>query len=385
MPVSVKCLECGKDFKVNNSRKDKAKYCSYECANKARSKTVGEWITKTCPSCNKEFTVLKSKNRKYCCKQCQHDKFEKYTKYNCDVCGKEFTLRKSRLQKLLSGKQKSLTCSIECASVNKHTGTNIICDNCGKEFYRRQDHIDRNSAHSFCCNECQYEFSRKISREIRKCEICGESFECKISSNQNCCNQNCFAKWQQEHLISDTSDCENEFDPMLPNGRILIQMLEQRQCDWVETEPQLKVNSLLDELGINYQREKSYTYYAVDNYLIEYNLIIEVQGDYWHCNPILYPLNINKTQLKKISCDKRKKTYILKYYNINILYLWESDIIHSIDKCKALIQAYINNDGVLDNYQSFNYIYENEKLILNKDIIIPYQELDKSAYQQYVK
>ena len=48
---------------------------------------------------------------------------------------------------------------------------------------------------------------------------------------------------------------------------------------------QLKINSILDELKINYEREKIFEYYAADNYLNDFNLIIEVMGDYWHGNP----------------------------------------------------------------------------------------------------
>lgn len=40
-------------------------------------------------------------------------------------------------------------------------------------------------------------------------------------------------------------------------------------------------------MNIKYINEKTFKYYSVDNYLVDYNLIIEIMGDYFHANPIL--------------------------------------------------------------------------------------------------
>ena len=42
--------------------------------------------------------------------------------------------------------------------------------------------------------------------------------------------------------------------------------------------------------------------------------------------------------------------------------------------CKLLIAKYIENNGVLDNYNSFNYHIEDKEIIINDVIIKPYQE-----------
>ena len=54
------------------------------------------------------------------------------------------------------------------------------------------------------------------------------------------------------------------------------------------TIPQRIVNEMLNEMNIKYQNEYSYKYYSVDNYLCDYDLIIEVMGDYFHANPFKY-------------------------------------------------------------------------------------------------
>ena len=68
--ITLKCQICGKEFEVIPSRKDKAKYCSKECANIALHGSLN-------------------------CK--------------CEICGKEFHRKKSRILK-----NKHQVCSREC-------------------------------------------------------------------------------------------------------------------------------------------------------------------------------------------------------------------------------------------------------------------------------
>lgn len=99
-------------------------------------------------------------------------------------------------------------------------------------------------------------------------------------------------------------------------------------------------------------------------------------GDFWHCHPLKYTKdNMRDIQRKRIPKDKAKHTYLKNNYNIEILYLWEDDIYNNLDVCIALIDKYINNNGILENYHSFNYRLKNNDLILNDNIIIPYQDM----------
>lgn len=122
------------------------------------------------------------------------------------------------------------------------------------------------------------------------------------------------------------------------------------------TKPHIKINKLLDSLGIKYVNEKPYKYYSVDIYLPEFNLIIEIMGDYFHGNPLKYKSkDLNSMQKKNMRKDKAKHTYIKRYYNINILYLWESDINKNLQLCENLILEYINKKGIIDEYNSYKY------------------------------
>jgi hypothetical protein len=101
--------------------------------------------------------------------------------------------------------------------------------------------------------------------------------------------------------------------------------------------------------------------------------MIEIMGDYWHGIPLKYQYDeLNKQQLKSVKQDKSKHTYTKKYHNIEILYLWERDINNNIELCWYLIQAYISNNGILKDYNSYNYSLIDGDLILKEQIIQPY-------------
>ena len=152
-------------------------------------------------------------------------------------------------------------------------------------------------------------------------------------------------------------------------------MLESKQLD-TNTKPQQIINAILDNLKISYINEKGFEFYAVDNYLDELNLIIEVMGDFWHCNPLKYSSpNGYDIHKKRVSRDKAKHSYFKNNYNIEILYLWENDIYNNFEICAKLIMLYVKNNGILENYHSFNYRIEDDRLVLNENIILSYQDM----------
>ena len=149
----------------------------------------------------------------------------------------------------------------------------------------------------------------------------------------------------------------------------------------LDSKPQLTVNDMLDSLKIVYERESIFEFFSVDNYLVDYNLIIEVQGDYWHTNPLKFTSNITNAQYERIGRDKAKHSYIKNQHNIECLYLWESDILNNPQLCNALIQEYINKSGILRDYNSFNYSLIDGKLALNNNVVLPYFSMPLDDYK----
>ena len=347
------------------------------------------------------------------------ERFKMNNMYVCDYCGKQFIPHGSTIAKLKRGEQKTLTCSMECCTALRKKTVETQCDNCGAKLIRKKSHYDRQvklGQHQYCSLKCQKEFMHKQTYEFRKCEICGSEYECPKISTQRFCSPSCQGKWQstmtgtlnarftqvqhncdycgklyymkkyktnQEHNFC-SFECQRKWfcefyiqtDEFKQASRErAIEMLENGKMPVVYTKPQLIINNILDELNIQYVNNYGIKYYSVDNYLLQYNLMIEVMGDYWHSNPLKFSYEkLNDIQLSRIPRDKAKHTYVVNQYNIEILYLWEYDILNNPLLCKQLIIQYVNNKGILKNYQSFNYSYD-DKLILNNDIVVPYQDM----------
>lgn len=296
------------------------------------------------------------------------------------------------------------------------SGYFINCENCKKEVYKTKTQYNK-AKHHFCSNKCQREFERKEKYENRKCEICEELFYVSKKSTQRFCSTECQRVWQTKQVgvlnpkfarkeieceycgkkyfikkykyeSSEHKFCSNKCRQAWyaeifsqdenwkeESKKRAVRILENKQLD-TNTKPQQIINNMLDEMKISYTNEKGFKYYAVDNYLNNHRLIIEVMGDFWHCHPLKYSkINMRDIQKKRIPKDKAKHTYLKNNYNIEILYLWEDDIYNNLDVCKFLIDKYINSNGILENYHSFNYHLENDNLILNDNIIIPYQDM----------
>jgi G:T-mismatch repair DNA endonuclease (very short patch repair protein) len=104
------------------------------------------------------------------------------------------------------------------------------------------------------------------------------------------------------------------------------------------TEPEKKVKALLDELGVSYEYGSSYNGYYPD-YLLDKKAVIEVQGDYYHCNPKLYPNGPSEAQIDYIVKDYYKKCFY-EGNNIPNLYIWEHDINTDWSEVERKIQNF---------------------------------------------
>ena len=336
-------------------------------------------------------------------------------KWVCDFCGEEYEITSSQYHRLEDGRQKKGFCSIECKSRSQQRRVIRHCSYCNKEIERTeyQSSIKENV---FCSKECNSRYLYETTHETRKCKICGKEYVTEKISSQRFCTPACANEYQKTrvgklnanyHRVEVKCDwCGEPFDIQkykvmqdhhfcgkecqrewyakdfsqredfknLMRTKILKQF-ERGEIGKLDSKPQIIVNQLLDNNNIKYQREYSVGFYAVDNFLSENNLMIEVQGDYYHANPLKYDSEqLNSLQVGRVGKDKAKHTFIRNKYNIEVLYLWEWDIYNRADVCEMLINEYISHKGNLSNYHSFNYHIENGKLKLNDDIVIPFQE-----------
>jgi len=93
------------------------------------------------------------------------------------------------------------------------------------------------------------------------------------------------------------------------------------------TLPAKKFKSILERLNIRHEEEKIVDVWSFDFYLIDNDVYIEVDGDYFHSNPMLYPDGpTTKTQKINYYRDEKKNTFC-KNNNIELIRFWESDIL----------------------------------------------------------
>jgi very-short-patch-repair endonuclease len=97
-----------------------------------------------------------------------------------------------------------------------------------------------------------------------------------------------------------------------------------------DTKPEREFASLLNLNNIKYEKQKPVMKYRCDFYIPRYNLIVEIDGDYWHANPKKYNENdligpAKKTASSIWESDKNKTSDILKE-GYGILRYWASDL-----------------------------------------------------------
>ena len=80
------------------------------------------------------------------------------------------------------------------------------------------------------------------------------------------------------------------------------------------------VACILTELGITFEQQVLFKYYAADIYLPEQNVIIECDGDYWHSTPVM------------IAHDKKRDKWFANH-GIGVIRLKECDIKANARQC----------------------------------------------------
>lgn len=86
------------------------------------------------------------------------------------------------------------------------------------------------------------------------------------------------------------------------------------------------ISEILVRNNIDFKKQYRFQQYIADFYIPEANLIIEADGDYWHCNPSIYKDGpINDIQIRNIKRDILKNN-AYKKSSLEVVRYWESDI-----------------------------------------------------------
>lgn len=134
------CEQCGEDFSEPGNRP--RRFCSRACYELGRT----ERVTKTCPVCNKPFTVSTKVADRFtvCSWECRT---AGTTYADCPRCGKRFNNKRGIMKH----------CSEEC----RRPAFLMDCENCGATFRRVPSDTDRR----FCCFACYRSFTGETTPE----------------------------------------------------------------------------------------------------------------------------------------------------------------------------------------------------------------------------
>jgi len=116
------------------------------------------------------------------------------------------------------------------------------------------------------------------------------------------------------------------------------------------TNPEIFIKNSLENLNINFEFQKKILYenenHTTKSYIVDYiidNTIIEVQGDYYHCNPKIYKNGaINSIQVNNITRDKSRKER-LELLGYNVIYIWEDDIKNNPQNVIEILATLFSN------------------------------------------
>ena len=297
----------------------------------------------------------------------------------------------------------------------KKQGVWVKCDYCGEQTYKTPYQYKIHKNH-FCSKECEGEFKHIRNSEARQCEHCGKTFIVRKSVPQRFCSVECQWEWQKTRIgelnprfTSVLHKCDycgkehyvkpyklNEFDHLFcstacrqnwyaevwsqqpewreESAKRAVGILSSGRISRTNSGAQSTMNKMLDDLGIEYVNEYSVGTYSIDNFLPDHKKYIEVMGDYWHTNPVVYESPVYDMQQDRIVRDAKKHDFIVDETGVEPLYIWENDLNNRLDVCRALVEAYISEPLV--NYHSFNYELSNNVLTPKGRFIIPFQEIN---------
>lgn len=104
------------------------------------------------------------------------------------------------------------------------------------------------------------------------------------------------------------------------------------------TAPEVAFEKILKEIGIDYTTQKIVGFYIYDFYIPSLNLLCEVDGDYFHSNPIKYEVvKLNEMQ-KRNKIRDQKKTRYAKGCGYVLERFWETDILNNPSSIKEKIE-----------------------------------------------
>jgi len=100
------------------------------------------------------------------------------------------------------------------------------------------------------------------------------------------------------------------------------------------TAPERVFADMMKELGVEFESQKVIENKIYDFYIPSKNMIVEVDGDYFHANPLIYESeDLNKMQVRNVKNDAYKDV-LAKGRGFELERVWEYDLNNNYEEQK---------------------------------------------------
>lgn len=109
---------------------------------------------------------------------------------------------------------------------------------------------------------------------------------------------------------------------------------------------EIKFSKVLDDLGLSYEQHYVYKKREYDFLLLDYSILIETHGCFYHCCKTHFPDPIYPFQKRTLKNDQLKVKNVKFGKEFTLLTIWE----HEMDKPKLLtekINKFIDENGYI--------------------------------------
>lgn len=301
------CLICGDSYETKNK---KSKYCSRECQYESYRKPKSNRIEKTCLNCGCNFKVkeydISLGRGKYCSRLCKDNHQKKiYVGENNPMFGKKHSQETLKLKSEIT----------------------------------KQLWSDEN-------------YRQKIKDGVKNyVEINGHHPGTDESSQRKRKNTMIKRYGIEHNWIGVYGERKCDKTTIEKYGKSSIEMLIEYEIRYgSETDIEKIFKNYLDELGIPYQfkfriyneSKKPFWYREYDFLILESNILIEVDGDYWHGNPNTFKV-LNECQIETKNKDKIKQKFA-EDMGFEVIRFWGSDVKNDPNLVKEILFSKIKNN-----------------------------------------
>lgn len=238
-----------------------------------------------------------------------------------------------------------------------------ICEICKTEFVPK----NKNCPPRTCSKECKNELARRITtkqfsdpaaREIQRQKSLAQKIDPEYQKKSKLSIDRRTQRWKEQghpRIGMKQSDSAKEKIGQANKGRFKgktweeiygkdvakrrraensISMSKKNEILLKEKRSSLEEKVLPYLIG--YENNVQISYYNVDFLNRQTNHIIEIHGDYWHCNPVIYPDEyihpyFKVTAKERQRMDERRKQ-VLESMGYQVTVVWESDLDKFIKK-----------------------------------------------------